>query len=152
LVFAGGGPEEKKLKAHIKKLKLDDNVCVTGYLERPQIARFFGAAEVFTFPSVTETQGLVLCEAMAGGTAVVAINLMGPKDIITSGVNGYLTKNNETDFTQKIIKLLDDQELREEFTKNGLKNVRKFSIAHCSNRLIEIYQKTIAAHAYTQKK
>lgn len=152
LVYAGGGVEEERLRSRIKKLKLENNVCVTGPLEKTEIAKFFGAAEVFAYPSVTETQGLVLCEAMAGGTPVVAIGIMGPKDIITSGVDGYLTKNNPVDFTQKVIKLLDDKKLREQFTKRALKDVQKFSIENCTDRLISIYKEAITNHNKNQKR
>jgi glycosyltransferase involved in cell wall biosynthesis len=61
-----------------------------GYLHGEALARAVARADVFVFPSYTETFGLVIIEALACGVPVAAHNVMGPKDIITSGVDGYL--------------------------------------------------------------
>ena len=151
LIIAGGGPDEEAIKQRIIRLKLSDHAMVTGYLEKEEIAKFFGAADIFTFPSLTETQGLVLCEAMAGGTPVVAINELGPKDIVTNGIDGYLTKNEQNDFTSKIVKLLKNEPLREKMALAAKENVTKFSIQNRTKRLIEIYQQAILAQPKQKK-
>jgi glycosyltransferase involved in cell wall biosynthesis len=143
LIIAGGGPNEKTIKKAIIKMKLQGRAIVTGYLAKEEIAKFFGSADIFTFPSLTETQGLVLCEAMASQTPVVAINELGPKDIVTNGIDGYLTKNDLADFSQTVLNLLENEPLRKTIAKATQKNVERFSIENRTNRLIEIYEQAI---------
>jgi 1,2-diacylglycerol 3-alpha-glucosyltransferase len=80
---------------------------------------------------------------MAGGTPVVAIGLLGPRDVVTDGVDGYLTKNTQEDFIKHIVKLLKNEKLRKTMSENAPKNVEKFSIENCADRLVEIYEEAI---------
>jgi glycosyltransferase involved in cell wall biosynthesis len=78
--------------------------------------RYFGGADIFVFPSITETQGIVITEAMAAGIPAVAVGIMGPSDIIRDGVDGFLTPLKTDQFTAKINELLDNKEL---FLRSG---------------------------------
>ena len=83
LVIAGEGPATEDLKQRVKTLKLSDSVQFIGYLDRQQaLPDCYAAADVFVFASLTETQGLVLLEAMAAGVPVVALSEMGTRDIL----------------------------------------------------------------------
>ncbi len=83
LVIAGEGPATADLKAQVKALRLQDSVQFIGYLDRAQeLPDCYAAADVFVFASRTETQGLVLLEAMAAGLPVIALSEMGTTDIL----------------------------------------------------------------------
>lgn len=83
LVIAGEGPAMNDLKQRVKMLKLRDSVQFIGYLDRQQeLPDCYAAADVFVFASRTETQGLVLLEAMAAGLPVIALAEMGTCDIL----------------------------------------------------------------------
>ena len=83
LVIAGEGPATDDLKKRVKTLGLYDSVQFIGYLDRQQeLPDCYAAADVFVFASVTETQGLVLLEAMAAGLPVIALSEMGTRDIL----------------------------------------------------------------------
>ena len=83
LVIAGEGPAMNDLKQRVKTLKLQDSVQFIGYLDRQQaLPDCYAAADVFVFASLTETQGLVLLEAMAAGLPVIALSEMGTRDIL----------------------------------------------------------------------
>lgn len=83
LVVAGEGPAMDDLKARVKTLSLRDSVQFIGYLDRQQeLPDCYAAADVFVFASRTETQGLVLLEAMAAGLPVIALAEMGTTDIL----------------------------------------------------------------------
>ena len=83
LVIAGEGPAMGDLKHRVKALDLQDSVRFIGYLDRRQsLPDCYAAADVFVFASRTETQGLVLLEAMAAGLPVIALPEMGTKDIL----------------------------------------------------------------------
>ncbi len=86
LVVAGEGPAMEDLKARVKTLALRDSVQFIGYLDRQQaLPDCYAAADVFVFASRTETQGLVLLEAMAAGLPVIALAEMGTTDILAPG-------------------------------------------------------------------
>lgn len=91
LVIAGEGPAMGELRARVAELGLVDAVRFIGYLDRQHgLPDCYAAANVFAFASRTETQGLVLLEAMAAGLPVVALSEMGTADILGSG-RGCLT-------------------------------------------------------------
>lgn len=86
LVVAGEGPAMPDLKARVKALGLRDAVEFIGYLDRrSELPGCYAAADVFVFASRTETQGLVLLEAMAAGLPVIALAEMGTTDILAPG-------------------------------------------------------------------
>lgn len=86
LVIAGEGPAMEDLKARVKSLGLRDSVRFIGYLDRVQaLPDCYAAADAFVFASRTETQGLVLLEAMAAGVPVIALADMGTIDILAPG-------------------------------------------------------------------
>ncbi len=143
LVLAGGGPEEEWCKKRIKDLGLRTQVTMTGMLPKEEANLMFGAADIFTFPSVTETQGIVVAEAMASGTPSVAVGKMGPTDLIRDGEDGYLTKLNLQDFSNKVLKLLKNDSLRKLFSEKGLERIDEFSTETSTNKLISVYEKVI---------
>ena len=143
LIYAGGGPSEDELKDLVKAKGLKNKVLVTGYLDHVEMAQFFGIGDVFAFPSVTETQGLVICEAMAAGCPILAMNSMGPKDIIKNGINGFLVTDDKKDFIEHLVALLDDADLRQKMSQNALCDVEYFSIEKCTDRLLLTYKTAI---------
>ena len=90
LVVAGEGPAMAELKARTAALGLADAVVFIGYLDRQQaLPDCYAAADVFVFASRTETQGLVLLEAMAAGLPVIALSEMGTTDILAPGRGAF---------------------------------------------------------------
>lgn len=83
-VVVGGGPFKDELEAKYP------NVKFTGYLTGEALAKAYSDADVFVFPSETDTFGLVLLEAMACGTPVAAFPVTGPIDVITDKRLGSL--------------------------------------------------------------
>ncbi|MBP6946140.1 MAG: glycosyltransferase family 1 protein [Candidatus Pacebacteria bacterium] len=82
----GDGPERKKLERRYGK----KNVFL-GYKRGQELIDILSASDVFVFPSRTETFGLVVLEALACGLPVAAHNVMGPKDVIENGIDGFLS-------------------------------------------------------------
>jgi len=73
LLIAGNGPDQGFIREEAKKKGIEDNCVFTGYFDRNDLALVYAISEVFVFPSLTDTQGLVTLEAMLSGTPVVAI-------------------------------------------------------------------------------
>lgn len=86
-MVVGGGPDLEMLKARYPE------AVFTGYLENGELAKHIAAADVFVFPSRTDTFGLVLIEALASGVPVAAFPVQGPIDIIENGVTGFLDED-----------------------------------------------------------
>ncbi len=107
LVITGEGPAEASLHALAKTLGLEKNVQFIGYLDRnTELNACYKAADIFVFASKSETQGLVLLEAMAQGTPVVAIAELGTASILVEGQGAYIATEDEVLFAQKVNELL----------------------------------------------
>ena len=143
LLMVGGGPEEDWAKTRIQYYRIQNKVTMTGMLPKEEANILFGFGDVFTFPSVTETQGIVIAEAMAAGTPPVAVGKMGPLDLIHNGKDGYLTKLSISDFTEKVLKLLQDDKRRDIFATEGKSRVEEFSNETSVTKLISLYEKVL---------
>jgi glycosyltransferase involved in cell wall biosynthesis len=83
----GGGPDLEMLKRKYPMVRF------AGFKSDEDLARHAAAADVFVFPSLTDTFGLVVIEALASGVPVAAFPVQGPIDIIENGVTGYLDED-----------------------------------------------------------
>ena len=90
MYVVGDGPDLEKLKKEYPK------VIFTGFRRGEELAKTLGSADVFVFPSRTDTFGLVLLEAMASGVPVAAYPVTGPKDVVTQGVTGFCDEDLES--------------------------------------------------------
>ena len=101
-IVIGSGPDQQRLE------KAYPEVQFLGAKRGADLAAYYAAADVFVFPSVTDTFGVVNIESIACGTPVAAFNVTGPKDIITAGINGYVDDNLSTAIT-KTLKIKREQ-------------------------------------------
>ncbi|MDB6149889.1 MAG: rfaG [Chthoniobacter sp.] len=108
LAFVGDGPFLKELR------QLAPEAVFTGYLAGLELARAFASADVFLFPSTTDTFGNVILEALASGVPCVVSDQGGPKDLIVEGVTGYITRSLDVeDFTAKVAQIVNDPARRQ---------------------------------------
>ena len=143
LVLVGGGPEEQELKKTIAEMNITDKVTFTGTLSKPDVINCYFGADLFVFSSVTETQGLVIVEAKAGGLPVVAVNAFGPSEMVVDGEDGFLTDLCEADFVDKVLLLLKDEQLRITMGKKARINAEEISSRNCALKLLETYDSLI---------
>ncbi len=107
LAFVGDGPYLKELR------QLAPDAVFTGALSGLDLARAFASADVFVFPSTTDTFGNVVLEAMASGLPNVVSDRGGPKDLVAHGRTGFVTRGLDAeDFAQHVARLSTDPELR----------------------------------------
>jgi 1,2-diacylglycerol 3-alpha-glucosyltransferase len=140
LVIAGGGPQEEELRRLCIKLGIEGKVIFTGVLPRNQIVHCYAAADLFVFPSVTETQGLVIAEAKAAGLPVVAIRAFGAAEMVRHGEDGFLAEHSQDSFTGSIIRLLQDRSLYEKMHRNALLNAAELSSASSAEKMLAHYE------------
>ncbi len=143
LVLVGKGPQEARLRKQCRQLGILDNVIFTGVLPRQKIVHCFASSHIFTFPSVTETQGIVIGEAMATGLPVVAIRAFGPAEMVSDGEDGFLTEPNLNAFTDAVLKLLADDELYKSMSARAKENVQNISLSRCADRMLDLYSDLI---------
>lgn len=145
LLIAGDGPALGALKEQARALNLGDSVVFLGYLDsEKELPDCYAAADVFVFTSRTETQGLVLLEAMAAGLPAIALSEMGTTDILGTG-QGCLTPPAEASaFAEAILRFFSDEPLRTRLRKEALSVARDWSDEAWAVRLANLYQALVA--------
>lgn len=101
-VLIGDGPERGELETMANDLGISDNVYFAGNVDNSEVHKYYNACDIFLFASKSETQGIVLLEAMASSMPVVAVNAGGVEDVVKNGRNGFMTSENEYDFANKL--------------------------------------------------
>jgi 1,2-diacylglycerol 3-alpha-glucosyltransferase len=144
MVWAGDGPLRRDLEAEAERLGLKEHVRFAGFLDRAHISDLYKAADVFLFASKTETQGLVLVEAMAGGTPAVAVRAMGVCDVVSDGENGHLVSEDVDEFADCAVAVLADAEGLGRLRQGALATAEQMSLQNAVGRLIDIYEETRA--------
>jgi len=142
LVIAGQGPALARVKTECKQRKLDNKVIFIGLLNRRDWADLYAAADVQLLASVTETQGLVLTEAMAAGTPCVAIAAMGVRDVMAGG-GGLAVSLNVDEFANAVNRLLSDKKLYQEKLQEAKQQAKAWSAENKAKEMIENYQTVI---------
>lgn len=129
-IVAGDGVVRKELQRRMP------NATFLGMLGHEDLARVYASSDVFFFPSVTETYGNVIIEAMASGIPCVVANSGGPKSIITHGENGMICEvDNIQEFWDTIKALLNDKERYHKMVHDGL----EFTESLSWDSLVNIY-------------
>ena len=145
LVIVGGGLEERSLKKYARELGIADRVEFVGPLPYEEVPGYLKAADLFSFASTTETQGLVTMEAMAAGLPIAAVNATGTQDIVTNGEDGLLTEDTSAALAQAICRLIENPELRIRLSEGARARIDYFGIDHQARRMLDVYdQATIA--------
>jgi len=139
-ILAGEGPAEPALRAQGSALGLTKNMLFVGNLPTQQeLADCYRAGDIFIFASRTETQGLVLLEAMALGVPVISTAKMGTCDVLASGRGAMVVEEELASFSDAVIALLNDTARREHLSGEGCQWVTEWSATKMAIRLEEIY-------------
>ena len=147
LVIAGEGPALAALRKSVHDRGLDGSVQFIGYLDRKtDLPACYAAADVFVFASRTETQGLVLLEAMAAGLPVVALAEMGTVDILGARRGALVPDDNPALFAESLTRVLRDPNLRRVLGREGRSYAAEWSDDALAGRLAELYRKVVARH------
>lgn len=143
LFIVAKGPEEQAMRDLAYELEISDRVIFTGFLQGSELINCYHGADLFVFPSVTETQGLVVVEAMAARLPVVAINAFGVADMVTSGRDGILTDHSLPAFSSTVVELLRDEKRREQMSQQAWLKAESLSSRNMTLKLVKIYEELI---------
>ena len=141
LVIAGEGPALPALRRQASRLRLDGHVRFVGYLPRAGSLRdCYAAADVFTFASTTETQGLVLLEALAIGLPVLAIPALGAAEIIGPQRGAVAAADTPEAFAAQLVALLERPAKLAAMADEGIAFAREWDAASQGARLAALYR------------
>jgi 1,2-diacylglycerol 3-alpha-glucosyltransferase len=145
LVVTGEGPAEASLHKLAKSLELEKNVQFIGYLDRnKELNACYESADIFVFASKSETQGLVLLEAMAQATPVVAIAELGTASILIEGKGALIAPDDTAKFADRVHQLLLNPEHRFELGKRAKSYaLDKWTATLQAQRMIKFYEEII---------
>jgi 1,2-diacylglycerol 3-alpha-glucosyltransferase len=145
LVIAGEGPALADLERRSRELGLDRNLLFVGYLERSgALADAYRAGDCFVFASLTETQGLVLLEAMSLGVPVVSLAAGGTLDLLTEGCGALVSPPSVVPFAAAVARVLASSSLRQQMAEAGRIHAAQWTPALFARRLATLYAAIVA--------
>ena len=140
-VIAGEGPDSVRLKARAEHLGLKDNVLFVGNLDRrTELLDCYRAGDVFVFASPTETQGLVLLEAMALGVPIVSTAVMGTESVLANAHGARISPPDVASFAGHVGALLGDPADRARLAAAGPDDARAWSAPTLMQRVVTLYE------------
>jgi len=141
-LIIGDGPEKTKLKNLARKLGIADNITFKDLIKNEDLPIFYSSSEFFALATLHEGFGNVFIEAMACGIPVVSTNVAAVPEAVGEG--GILVEpRNPDQLAEAMLKLLNDENLRQELSKKALEHAKKFSIENRINKIEEIYRKVV---------
>jgi 1,2-diacylglycerol 3-alpha-glucosyltransferase len=147
LLIAGEGPALSHLRDRVVRNGLENNVRFIGYLDRMQeLPDCYAAADVFVFASRTETQGLVLIEAMAMGLPVVALSVMGTADILDDARGVRVPRDCPEHFASTLADLLLDAGNRAQLSQEAREHAQQWNQHTLASRMAALYRETKQLH------
>jgi glycosyltransferase involved in cell wall biosynthesis len=152
LIIAGEGPAEASLYKKVQELQLQNNIKFIGYLDRnTELNACYKAADVFVFSSKSETQGLVLLEAMAQAVPVVAIAELGTKSILIEGEGALIAPEDATVFADRVFSLINDDEKRQQLSVAAKKYAEKRWTSRAqAERMAQFYEQLLSQSGETE--
>jgi glycosyltransferase involved in cell wall biosynthesis len=147
LLLIGDGPDRAHIEARIAALGLQSMVQLVGAVPPERMPLYYSLGDVFVFASRSETQGMVILEAMATGLPVVAVRSSGIDDVVQHDVNGYKTRGDRRQWREHLQMLLDDDALRARLSAQALETARAHDIRHFARAVHDFYAYLIAERA-----
>lgn len=142
-IIIGGGPEKEQIIETIKVLDLQSIIKLVGSVSPEVVSGFYMASDVFVFSSTSETQGMVLFEAMAGRCPVVAVSSSGIEDVIKNDYNGYKTIEDIEQWSEKVIYLMNNEIELRKMSQNAYEFSEDYSIEALALKASKVYSKAI---------
>lgn len=143
-IIIGDGPERDNLQKLINEFSLNKEIELIGSISQKEIISFYQATDLFVFSSQSETQGMVLLEAMAGKCPVICIRSSGTDDVVIDGFNGYKTLEDIKEWADKIIYLTENIDILQQMSINAFSYAEKFSVDKMADKVERFYKKLIA--------
>ncbi|HDY75951.1 MAG TPA: glycosyltransferase [Candidatus Marinimicrobia bacterium] len=142
-LLIGDGPEKERLTIKVAQLGMSNRIIFTGEMQPDKVSRYYLSADLFVFASTSETQGMVLLEAMAGGCPVVAVQSSGIYDVIQDNYNGFKVPESTVSWAEAVANLLEDDQRLSVLSQNSLKFAQNYSMEKIADNVLKLYQRVV---------
>lgn len=144
-VLVGDGPEKQAMIDLIGS----DRIIAPGSLHGTDLANAYASMDVFVFASQSETQGMVLAEAMAAGVPVVALDGPGVREIMKDGGNGTMLAGDAPveEYAEALHRILSDHDFRSRCAEGASATAAEYDRDVTTDRIISLYEELVAAAA-----
>jgi glycosyltransferase involved in cell wall biosynthesis len=144
LLVAGDGYLAPRLQKFCIDNGIDSQVYFIGIISRAEVKNYFAASDIFVYGSKSETQGIIPLEAMYMKLPIVAVDSTGVSSLMLNKANGFLVRENEKEFSEAVLKLINDADLRKRFGEASGKIAREnFTSEVCTDKLLKVYEKCL---------
>lgn len=141
--LVGDGPYRLDCMDLVRNLEIGDRVNFVGFVERAKVDQYYAAADLFVFASTTETQGLVVQEAMSYGLPAVVVGGGGASSTMEDGINGFIVREDAREFSQAVERLIQTEGLYARMSEAAGKSMREQSVPAMAEHVVEVYRKAI---------
>lgn len=144
-LIAGKGPAEQQIKAIFREKGVLNRLTLVGLLEGPMLASAYKAMDIFAFASHSETQGMVLTEAMASGVPVLALDAAGVREVLHDGQNGRLLFNASIEEFSMALREYESmsEKQQQQYQQTALATADVFSLENSAKKALSTYQALI---------
>jgi len=143
-MVVGEGSCQEEMSDILLADNISDNVIFTGSLSGVELADAYKAMDIFAFASQSETQGMVIAEAMAAGLPVLALDAPGVRDVVQTGRNGImLPEDTDTEKFADHVQKLSETENFQEYCACALETASQLSHERCVNKMLDLYEELI---------
>lgn len=146
LWLVGEGPYRETIVAYARRLGIGDKVRFVGQKSRAEVDRYYAAADLFVFSSVTETQGLVVLEAMSYGLPAVVVAGGGASEPILEARNGYAVAPEAHAFSEAIERALGTDSAYARLSAGANETARRYRAESSADRVVQVYRAAIESH------
>jgi len=148
LLVVGDGPSREDIQKILADQGVSERVRFAGKLTGTALHDAYAAMDTFAFASQSETQGMVLAEAMAAGNSVVALDATGAREIVREKKNGRLlpATATTTEFARALSEIVRDPGLRERYNLAAVAQAANFDRKVTSVKAMDFYREVLASH------
>jgi len=141
-LVVGSGSSERRIRELFRKAGLDNRMIMAGKMGGTDLVNAYHAMDVFVFSSRSETQGMVLVEAMAAGLPVIALDASGVREVVEDGCNGRLLPagSSPQDFAQSITAFFSQPAKANDWRREALRTAQRFLRTGSAMKMAELYR------------
>lgn len=141
--LVGDGPMRAECAEMARSFGIGDRVRFWGYVDRASVDRYYAASDLFVFSSMTETQGLVVIEAMQHGLPAVVVQGGGASAAVENGLNGFIVRNDSAQFSDCVLDVLGDEDVYDRLSIEAECSVRERTIHHMVDQVLGVYRSVL---------
>ena len=143
LWLVGDGPAKETFRKQARELGIGDRVKFVGFVDRPDVDQYYVAADIFVFSSMTETQGLVVVEAMTYGLPAIVVKGGGAGAAIEDDVNGFLVPPEAGIMADHVLNVLNDEQTYERLSDGARHTSMQYTVSAMAERVLSVYYRAL---------